>query len=187
MWRIAHRDPGRRRDPNGECFDAKVLLPPGNAVSEPIQGRSHLQSALVRDSGERHVPEHAGTADPRQHHLQQRESRDHHHTGAPLHFWGRQTSSVIDPGTEWGDRLNQTDLRLTKIISMGRTRLDLNVDFYNMFNSDAVARGDRIVGVQCGACRHGHPATVREVCGTLGLLRKSGKVESSKCKVARGL
>ncbi len=51
---------------------------------------------------------------------------------------GQANINVIEPGTEWGDRLNQIDLRLTKIFSMGRTRLDLNVDFYNMFNSDAV-------------------------------------------------
>jgi hypothetical protein len=38
----------------------------------------------------------------------------------------------------YGDRLNQIDLRLTKVVNMGRSRLDLNVDFYNAFNSDAV-------------------------------------------------
>ena len=51
---------------------------------------------------------------------------------------GQANVNLIEPGTEWGDRLNQIDLRLTKIVSLGRTRLDLNVDFYNAFNSDAV-------------------------------------------------
>jgi hypothetical protein len=40
--------------------------------------------------------------------------------------------------SKYGDRLNQIDLRLTKIVNLGRGRLDLNVDFFNAFNSDAV-------------------------------------------------
>jgi hypothetical protein len=38
----------------------------------------------------------------------------------------------------YGDRLNQFDLRFTKILDVGKGRLDLNVDIYNAFNSDAV-------------------------------------------------
>jgi hypothetical protein len=56
----------------------------------------------------------------------------------PFVVAGQANINVIEPGTEYGDRLNQIDLRFTKIFSMGRTRLDLNVDFYNAFNSDAV-------------------------------------------------
>jgi hypothetical protein len=48
------------------------------------------------------------------------------------------TVNVIEPGTEWGDRLNQIDLRFTKAFNMGRGRLDLNFDLYNAFNSDAI-------------------------------------------------
>ena len=50
----------------------------------------------------------------------------------------QQNVNLIYPGTFWGDRLNQVDLRLTKIVNVGRGRVDLNVDFYNAFNSDAV-------------------------------------------------
>jgi hypothetical protein len=48
------------------------------------------------------------------------------------------TVSTIEPGAEYGDRLNQIDLRFTKIVNVGRGRIDLNVDVYNAFNSDAV-------------------------------------------------
>jgi hypothetical protein len=51
---------------------------------------------------------------------------------------GQANVNLIDPGSAYGDRLNQIDLRFTKVVNMGRTRLDLNVDFYNAFNSDAV-------------------------------------------------
>jgi hypothetical protein len=48
------------------------------------------------------------------------------------------TVNTLEPGTEYGDRLNQIDLRFTKIVNVGRGRIDLNVDLYNAFNSDAV-------------------------------------------------
>ena len=38
----------------------------------------------------------------------------------------------------YGDRLNQIDLRFTKIFNAGTGRLDLNFDLYNAFNSDAI-------------------------------------------------
>src|SRR5688500_12108268 len=44
---------------------------------------------------------------------------------------GQANVNVIEPGTQYGDRLNQIDIRLTKIVNVGRGRLDLNVDFYN--------------------------------------------------------
>ena len=57
--------------------------------------------------------------------------------GRPFTF-ERVTVNVAQPGTMWGDRLNQMDLRLSKILRFGTTRLDLNVDFYNALNSDAI-------------------------------------------------
>jgi hypothetical protein len=53
---------------------------------------------------------------------------------------------VIEPynatgffGTEFGDRLNQLDLRFSKIFKFGsKTTLDANFDIYNAFGSDAV-------------------------------------------------
>jgi hypothetical protein len=58
--------------------------------------------------------------------------------GRPLTGLGQATLSLIEPGSLYGDRLNQTDLRFTKIVSVGRGRVDLNVDIYNAFNSDAI-------------------------------------------------
>jgi hypothetical protein len=46
--------------------------------------------------------------------------------------------NVIEPGSAYGDRLNQVDLRFTKIVNVGKGRIDFNVDVYNAFNSDAV-------------------------------------------------
>jgi hypothetical protein len=41
-------------------------------------------------------------------------------------------------GTDFGDRLNQLDMRFSKIFKFGSSQLDANFDIYNALNSDAV-------------------------------------------------
>jgi len=65
--------------------------------------------------------------------------------GRPFTF-GQTTVNVAPPGEMWGDRLNQFDLRFSKIVRVGRGRLDLNVDLYNAFNSDAILTQQQTYG-----------------------------------------
>ncbi len=60
--------------------------------------------------------------------------------GRPLSGSATQVMvNVVPPGTMYGDWLNQLDVRLGKTFRLGgRSRLNAAVDFYNMFNSDAV-------------------------------------------------
>ncbi len=52
---------------------------------------------------------------------------------------GTVTVDLIPPGTVYGDRLNQVDLRGSKIFKFsGTRRITLNVDLYNLFNADPV-------------------------------------------------
>jgi len=51
---------------------------------------------------------------------------------------GQANVNLVQPSTQWGDRLNQVDLRFTKVFNIGKGKLDANVDFFNAFNSDAV-------------------------------------------------
>ena len=52
---------------------------------------------------------------------------------------GTQTVNLVQPNSLYGDRLNQVDLRFTKILRVGRQgTIDLDVDIYNAFNSDAI-------------------------------------------------
>ena len=51
---------------------------------------------------------------------------------------GQANVNLIRPGTMYGDRLNQFDLRFSKLLNVGRGRLDLSLDVYNAFNSDAI-------------------------------------------------
>jgi hypothetical protein len=41
---------------------------------------------------------------------------------------------LVEPGTAYGDRLNQLDFRAGKILKIGRTRTALNLDLFNAFN-----------------------------------------------------
>jgi hypothetical protein len=51
---------------------------------------------------------------------------------------GQKVVNVLEPNTVWGDRLNQLDLRFSKIFRvMQGSTLDANFDIYNAMNSDA--------------------------------------------------
>ena len=53
--------------------------------------------------------------------------------GRPTNVSNR-TIQVIEPGTVYGDRLNQFDVRAAKIISSGPAQFRLMFDLYNVFN-----------------------------------------------------
>jgi len=50
---------------------------------------------------------------------------------------GQKTVNAYDPATVFGDRLNQLDVRFSKIFHIGHGTFDANFDIYNSFNSDA--------------------------------------------------
>jgi hypothetical protein len=45
------------------------------------------------------------------------------------------TVNLIEPGSKYGDRINELDLRLTKIVRIGRMRANLSADIYNLMNA----------------------------------------------------
>jgi hypothetical protein len=48
------------------------------------------------------------------------------------------TVNLLEPGTQYGDRVNEFDLRFAKILKFGRTRTNVGFDLYNILNSAAV-------------------------------------------------
>ena len=48
------------------------------------------------------------------------------------------TVNLIEPGTLYGDRVNEIDLRFAKILRFGRTRTNVGFDVYNITNSAPV-------------------------------------------------
>ena len=58
--------------------------------------------------------------------------------GRPTFLANQATVNVMQPGTVYGDRLNQIDFRATKIFNVGKGKLEANIDVYNLGNSDAI-------------------------------------------------
>ena len=48
------------------------------------------------------------------------------------------TVNLIAPGSQYGDRVNQLDFRVAKILKYGRTRTMVGIDLYNAMNSNAI-------------------------------------------------
>ena len=48
------------------------------------------------------------------------------------------TLQLADPGALYGERVNQVDLRVSKRFRFAERRVNINVDLYNVLNSDTV-------------------------------------------------
>jgi len=48
------------------------------------------------------------------------------------------TVNLVEPGKLYGDRVNEFDVRLAKIVRIGRTRTNIGFDLYNILNSSAI-------------------------------------------------
>ena len=51
---------------------------------------------------------------------------------------GNVTVNLIEPGTLYGPRRNNIDMRVAKILRYGRTRTQVGIDIYNLTNTDYV-------------------------------------------------
>jgi hypothetical protein len=58
--------------------------------------------------------------------------------GRPLTGASNVTVNLIPPATLWGERQNNIDLRIAKILQFGTTRTQIGVDSYNLLNNDVV-------------------------------------------------
>jgi Carboxypeptidase regulatory-like domain len=66
--------------------------------------------------------------------------------GRPLASGATATINVVKPGDLYGARLNQVDLRFTKIFKFGSRRLQGMFDIYNAFNGSAVLQVNKTYG-----------------------------------------
>ena len=58
---------------------------------------------------------------------------------APAGNVANVTVNLIEPGTLYGDRINELDLRIAKVLKFGGMKARAQVDFYNLTNSSAGA------------------------------------------------
>jgi hypothetical protein len=47
-----------------------------------------------------------------------------------------QTVNLVKPGEVYGPRINAVDMRFAKILRFGRTRTNVGIDLYNLFNAN---------------------------------------------------
>jgi len=48
------------------------------------------------------------------------------------------TANLVEPGTLYGDRVNQFDLRIAKVLRFGGTTTNVGVDLFNLLNASPV-------------------------------------------------
>jgi hypothetical protein len=48
------------------------------------------------------------------------------------------TVNLVEPGEVWGDRINEINIRVAKIVRVKRTRTNVGVDLYNVLNASPV-------------------------------------------------
>jgi hypothetical protein len=70
--------------------------------------------------------------------------------GRPLSSAATVTVNIVKPGTMYGERMRQVDLRLTKIVRRGRMRVQGMIDLYNALNASAVLVLNNTYGVTAG-------------------------------------
>ena len=56
------------------------------------------------------------------------------------------TVNLIEPGKLYGDRTNQLDFRVAKVLSYGRTRTNVSVDLYNALNANPITAYNQTFG-----------------------------------------
>jgi hypothetical protein len=71
--------------------------------------------------------------------------------GRPLGTATTATIDLVAPGALYGERMNQLDLRLTKIVRVSAIRLQGMIDLYNALNANPVLVVNNIYGSTAGA------------------------------------
>jgi hypothetical protein len=57
---------------------------------------------------------------------------------------------LVAPGTMYGERMHQVDLRVAKAVRLGRTRLQGQLDLYNAFNASDIRQYSGVYGATTG-------------------------------------
>ena len=58
--------------------------------------------------------------------------------GGLAQFPGIANFHVLEPGQDYGERLNQVDVRISKLFRYGKTRTMVSLDIYNLLNKDTI-------------------------------------------------
>ena len=70
--------------------------------------------------------------------------------GRSLSSGSTASIDLVEPGTLFGERLHQVDLRITKVLQVERSRFQVMLDLYNALNNNAVLAQSNIYGATTG-------------------------------------
>jgi hypothetical protein len=73
---------------------------------------------------------------------------------------GFASLNLVKPGELYGDRINQVDIRAAKIVRYGRTRTNIAVDLFNIFNANPVLTYNQSVPSLVGGAAYLSPTCV---------------------------
>jgi hypothetical protein len=82
-------------------------------------------------------------------------------TGRPLApGLATQDVDLLLPGTEYGDRINVVDMRFAKVLRFGRTRTNIGMDLYNLFNANTPTTYETVYDPATNGARWMQPTAV---------------------------
>jgi len=82
-------------------------------------------------------------------------------TGVPLRAGlAQQAVNLLAPGAIYGDRITVLDFRLAKVLRFGGRRLNIGLDFYNLFNSNTATAYETVFDVTTVGARWMTPTGV---------------------------
>jgi hypothetical protein len=71
-----------------------------------------------------------------------------------------QTVNLLLPGQLYGDRINNVDMRFAKIVRFGRTRANIGLDLYNLFNANTPTTYEQVYNPATNGDRWMQPTAV---------------------------
>ena len=82
-------------------------------------------------------------------------------TGRPLATGlATQDVNLVLPGTVYGDRINVVDMRFAKILRFGKTRTNVGMDLYNLFNANTATTYETVYDPATNGARWMQPTAV---------------------------
>jgi hypothetical protein len=82
-------------------------------------------------------------------------------TGRPLATGlATQDVNLVLPGAVYGDRINVVDMRVAKVLRLGRTKTNVGMDVYNLFNSNTPTTYETVYDPATNGARWMQPTAV---------------------------
>jgi hypothetical protein len=82
-------------------------------------------------------------------------------TGVPLRpGLAQYTVNLLAPGALYGERVNVVDMRFAKVVRVGRTRANVGMDLYNLFNANTPTTYEQVYDPATNGARWFQPTAV---------------------------